>query len=100
MARSRTVHVPASSGNLGPGYDVLGAALGAELVLEVSEAGEFSIDAGGLPVPETRENLVVRAFERLHPADGLAFRVEADIPLARGMGSSAAAIVAGLLAAD
>jgi homoserine kinase len=100
MARSRTVHVPASSGNLGPGYDVLGAALGVELVLEVGEAGGFSIDVGGLPVPETRENLVVRAFERLHPADGIAFRVGADIPLARGMGSSAAAIVAGLLAAD
>jgi homoserine kinase len=100
MARSRTVHVPASSGNLGPGYDVLGAALGVELVLEVSEEDEFSIDVGGLPVPETRENLVVRAFECLHPADGLAFRVGAEIPLARGMGSSAAAIVAGLLAAD
>jgi homoserine kinase len=100
MARSRTVHVPASSGNLGPGYDVLGAALGVELVLEVSESGEFSVDACGLPVPETRENLVVRAFERLHPADGIAFRVGAEIPLARGMGSSAAAIVAGLLAAD
>ena len=100
MARSRTVHVPASSGNLGPGYDVLGAALGVELVLEVSEAGEFSVDACGLPVPETRENLVVRSFERLHPADGIAFRVGAEIPLARGMGSSAAAIVAGLLAAD
>ena len=100
MARSRTVHVPASSGNLGPGYDVLGAALGMELVLEVAEEGDFSIDAGGLPVPETRENLVVRAFERLHSADGIAFRVGAEIPLARGLGSSAAAIVAGLLAAD
>ncbi len=100
MARSRTVHVPASSGNLGPGYDVLGAALSIELVLEVGEEGEFSVDACGLPVPETRDNLVVRAFERLHPADGIAFRVGAEIPLARGMGSSAAAIVAGLLAAD
>src|SRR5688572_6165408 len=100
MARSRTVRVPASSGNLGPGYDVLGAALGMELVLEVEEAGEFSVDASGLPVPEDRGNLVVRAFERLHSADGMAFRVGADIPLARGLGSSAAAIVAGLLAAD
>jgi len=100
MARSRTVLVPASSGNLGPGYDVLGAALGIELVLEVEETGEFSIDVSGLPVPEDRTNLVVAAFERLHPADGVAFRVGAEIPLARGLGSSAAAIVAGLLAAD
>jgi homoserine kinase len=42
----------------------------------------------------------VRAFETLHPADGLSFRIGGEIPLARGMGSSAAAIVAGLVAAD
>ena len=42
----------------------------------------------------------MRAFERLHPADGIAFRSGGEIPLARGLGSSAAAIVAGLVAAD
>jgi homoserine kinase len=42
----------------------------------------------------------VRAFERLHSADGLGFEVRSDIPVARGLGSSAAAIVAGLMAAD
>ena len=42
----------------------------------------------------------MRAFERLHPADGLRFEIRSEIPLARGLGSSAAAIVAGLIAAD
>ena len=43
---------------------------------------------------------MVRAFESLRPADGIAFRLRSEIPLARGLGSSAAAIVAGLFAAD
>ena len=100
MNRTRVVRVPASSANLGPGYDVLAAALSLHLELEVSEAGEFSVDAGGQQVPDDRENLCVRAFEALHPADGLRFEIRSEIPLARGLGSSAAAIVAGLMAAD
>jgi homoserine kinase len=98
-ARRRLVRVPASSANLGPGYDVLAAALSRELELEVTEAGEFSVDAGD-DVPADRSNLCVRAFEHLHPADGLRFEIRSQIPLARGLGSSAAAIVAGLVAAD
>ncbi len=98
--RRRLVRVPASSANLGPGFDVLAAALTLHLELEVAEAGEFSVDAGGLDVPADRDNLCVRAFERLHPADGLAFRIRSEIPLAAGLGSSAAAIVAGLVAAE
>ncbi len=98
--RRRLVRVPASSANLGPGYDVLAAALSLHLEVEVTETGEFSVDAAGDPVPEDRSNLCVRAFEALHPADGLRFELRSDIPLARGLGSSAAAIVAGLMAAD
>lgn len=99
-ARRRLVRVPASSANLGPGYDVLAAALGVQLELEVEEAGSFSVAAEGLEVPLDRSNLCVRAFEWLRPADQIAFRIRSDIPLAAGMGSSAAAIVAGLTAAD
>jgi len=99
-ARHRLVRVPASSANLGPGYDVLAAALDLFLELEVSEAGEFGFDPGPLDLPSGRENLIVRAFETLRPADGIAFRLKRAIPLGRGLGSSAAAIVAGLLAAD
>jgi homoserine kinase len=98
--RHRVVRVPASSANLGPGYDVLAAAVSLFLELEVEETGEFSFDPGGLDVSTGRDNLIVRAFESLHPADGIAFRLQSDIPLARGLGSSAAAIVAGLYAAD
>ena len=99
-ARRRLVRVPASSANLGPGYDVMAAALDLWLELEVEEAGEFSFDPGGMDLPTGRDNLVVRAFEALRPADGIAFRLKRAVPLARGLGSSAAAIVAGLLAAD
>ena len=99
-ARRRLVRVPASSANLGPGYDVLAAALTLHLELEVEETGEFSVEAEGLDVPLDRSNLCVRAFEWLRPADEIAFRIRSEIPLAAGLGSSAAAIVAGLLAAD
>jgi homoserine kinase len=98
--RRRLVRVPASSANLGPGYDVLAAAVSLYLELEVEETGEFSLDPGGLDVSTGRDNLIVRAFETLHSADGIAFRLKSEIPLARGLGSSAAAIVAGLFAAD
>ncbi len=99
-ARRRLVRVPASSANLGPGYDVLAAALAMHLELEVEESGTFSVEAEGLDVPLDRSNLCVRAFESLRPAEGIAFRIKSEIPLAAGLGSSAAAIVAGLLAAD
>jgi homoserine kinase len=91
--------VPASSANLGPGFDCMAAALALHLELEVEETGEFVIETD-LPIPRGRENLCVRAFERLHPAEGFTFRIRSQIPLAGGLGSSAAAIVAGLMAAD
>jgi homoserine kinase len=100
VERKRLVRVPASSANLGPGYDVLAAAVSRHLELEVAETGEFSVDTGGLEVPSDRSNLCVRAFESLHPADGLRFTIRSEIPLTRGLGSSAAAIVAGLAAAE
>ncbi|HEX3242989.1 MAG TPA: homoserine kinase [Solirubrobacterales bacterium] len=99
-ARHRIVRVPASSANLGPGYDVMAAALDLHLELEIAETGEFSFDPGPVDVPGGRDNLLVRAFETLHPADGIGFHLREAIPLTRGLGSSAAAIVAGLVAAD
>jgi homoserine kinase len=99
LRRRRLVRVPASSANLGPGFDVLAAAMSLHLELEVQETGAFSVNTP-LDVPRTRDNLVVKAFERLHPADAFEFRISSEIPLSVGLGSSAAAIVAGLLAAD
>lgn len=92
--------MPASSANLGPGYDVMAAALDVWLELEVAETGTLTVECGQPGLPTGRDNLIVKAFEILHPADGITFRVKSDIPLTRGMGSSAAAIVAGLIAAD
>jgi homoserine kinase len=99
VIRRRVVRAPASSANLGPGFDCFAAALGLHLELEVIETGSFAVETG-LDVPRTRENLCVRAFESLHPADDFTFRISSDIPLTGGLGSSASAIVAGLLAAD
>ena len=99
MNRRRVVRVPASSANLGPGFDCFAAAVALHLELEVEETGSFAVETD-LPVATDQTNLVVRAFERLHPSDGLRFRIRSDIPLSGGLGSSAAAIVAGLTAAD
>jgi homoserine kinase len=93
------VRVPASSANLGPGFDCMAAALSLGLELEVLETGEFAVESD-LPVAKGRENLCVRAFEQLHPAAGFTFRIRSEIPLSGGLGSSAAAIVAGMMAAD
>jgi homoserine kinase len=77
----------------------MAAALALHMELEVIETGEFAVETE-LGIAKGRENLCVRAFERLHPADGFTFRIKSEIPLSGGLGSSAAAIVAGLTAAD
>jgi homoserine kinase len=99
MTRRRLVRVPGSSANLGPGFDVLAAAVSLHLELEVVETGTFAV-VTDLEVPRDRSNLVVKAFERLHPADSFEFRISSRIPLSGGVGGSAAAAVAGLMAAD
>jgi homoserine kinase len=99
LDRRRVVRVPASSANLGPGFDVLAAALALHLELEVVETGSFAVKTE-LDLPRDRSNLAVRAFERLHDPASFEFRISSKIPLSGGLGSSAAAIVAGLMAAD
>jgi homoserine kinase len=99
VGASVTVRVPASSANLGPGFDCFAAALGLYLELEVSEAERFEL-VSELDVRRDRSNLVVVAFERLAPASGHRFEVRSEIPLSGGLGSSAAAVVAGLAAAQ
>jgi homoserine kinase len=98
MGRTVSVSVPASSANLGPGFDCMAAALGLWLHVEVEETGTFAVEHD-LPLPVGRDNVVVRSFERLRSADGITFRIRTDVPLAGGLGSSATAIVAGLAAA-
>jgi homoserine kinase len=99
VRRRRRIRVPASSANLGPGFDVLAAALALHIDVEVAETGRFRVQSE-LSIARDRRNLVVRGFARLHPPDDFEFRIASDVPLSGGLGTSAAAYVAGLLAAD
>ncbi|AEB11239.1 homoserine kinase [Marinithermus hydrothermalis] len=100
------VHVPATLGNLGSGFDALGVALDLWLEAEATpaEADAFLYEGEGT-VPGTPDNLVHRGWRAAWAALGEAappvwIRVRNPIPLARGMGSSAAALVAGAALAD
>jgi homoserine kinase len=99
MNRRRLVRVPASSANLGPGFDAFAAALALYMELEVEETGAFAVETD-LQIATDRRNLAVRGFERLHAPDRFTFRIRSQIPLSGGLGTSAAAYVAGLMAAD
>lgn len=98
MQRRRLVRVPASSANLGPGFDTFAAALALHIELEIVETGRFAVDTR-LDIARDRRNLCVRGFARLHPPDHFTFRIRSQVPLSGGLGSSAAAYVAGLVAA-
>ena len=91
--------VPSSSANLGPGFECSPRRCQPAIEVRGERGGAVRRRLHRLPFPRDRTNLVVRAFERLHPADGLHFSITSTIPLSGGLGSSAAAIVAGLLAA-
>jgi homoserine kinase len=100
------VRVPATSANLGPGFDCLGLAL--DLWLEVRvrahDRDKFTYRGDGR-LPDRADNLVHDGFRRAfaalgRPAPTVAFEVANPIPLTRGLGSSSAALVAGLALAD
>lgn len=102
------VRVPASSANLGPGFDALGLALGLynEIDAQESERVTVTIEGeGAAQLATSEDNVVVRAVRAAHEAAGRPFRGCAlacvnRIPLARGLGSSAAAWVGGLVAGN
>ena len=108
--RSVAVRVPATSANLGPGFDTLGLALSVydELVVTERPAGELVIEVEGEgqgAVPLDDSHLVVRAMMYAYASvgrelPGIHIRAHNRIPHGRGMGSSAAAVVAGLRAAQ
>ena len=101
------VRVPASTANLGPGFDALGLALALYDEVEVAPvASGLRVEVhgeGAGQVPTDEENLVVRALRAAcvrcgWRPDGLVLRCHNNIPHSRGLGSSAAAAVAGVLA--
>ncbi len=103
-----SVSVPATTANLGPGYDQLGLALQLRLQAEALAADSWSVITAGEGadyLEQDSENLIARAGERYcqrqsKPSRPLAVRVTNPIPLGRGLGSSAAAIVAGMALAQ
>ncbi len=103
------VRVPATSANLGPGFDCLGMALDLHNTVEMeATAGGVEVTAegeGAEALAGAAENLVVSAARRLFAAAGrepagFRLRLINTVPLARGLGSSATAIVGGLVAAN
>lgn len=111
FARSVKVIVPASSANLGPGFDCLGLALGLynTIEMDIIPAGEgLDVDVRGEgrgQLPADATNLVVQSFNNICNALGYGplavyIRTTNNIPLGSGMGSSAAATVGGLVAAN
>ena len=103
------VTVPASVANLGPGFDILALALHLQNTVRVEErAGDLTVDPGPGAPAELRDpakNLVTRAYaltcaELGVSADGVHFGCENRIPIGRGMGSSAAAVLSGVLVAS
>jgi len=97
--RRRLVSVPASSANLGPGFDAFCAALALHVEVEVAESGRFGVETD-LDIARDRRNLCVRGFAKLLSPERFSFRIRSTIPLSGGLGSSAAAYVAGLKAAQ
>jgi homoserine kinase len=87
---SLRVRAPASTANLGPGFDCAAVALDLWNELEVGSGGE----------PPDPEHLGVRAFELVAPVAGRSFRWTSRIPRERGLGSSASVIALGLVAAS
>jgi len=103
-----TVRVPGSSANLGPGFDALGIALQVYLECRVSESDHLAITVTGRDAAliSTHENnliwqtaLAVAARER-RSLPFIRLEIDNDIPLGKGLGSSAAALVAGVIIAD
>jgi homoserine kinase len=94
------VRAPATSANLGPGFDCAAVALELWNELELTDDPGVSVEGEGAgELPEDETNLGVRAFALAASPAGRGFRFRNRIPLARGLGSSAAAIALGLRAA-
>ncbi len=105
------VIVPASTSNLGPGFDFLGLALSLPLRVRAAIDSAAKSDAFGALEgtaenwPRSSDNLLLRAFDLARDRSKLdvaplRFDVHSEIPLARGLGSSGAAVAAGLLLAN
>ncbi len=102
------VRVPATSANMGPGFDSLGVALNLynRMSFEETDGGlEITTRKPGGYVPDNENNLIYRAMKRVFDRTGyfprgLRIEQKSDIPMTRGLGSSSACIIGGMLAAN
>ena len=103
--------IPATSANLGPGFDCIGMALNLYNYIDfevIDGYGKLEIEVKGEGADELskdKDNLVYQAYERVflklsQPVPGIRLKMENSIPLARGLGSSSAAVVGGLAIAN
>ena len=105
--QSVTIKIPATSANMGPGFDCLGIALDIWNVVSV-ERGARGFDISGYgedDLPRDSSNMVLASAERVfrelgEPVPEMRVRCHNDIPTARGLGSSSAALVGGLMAGN
>lgn len=102
------VKVPASSANMGAGFDTMGVALSLYNRMEIEEIPEgieiYASD-GSRFAPKDENNLIYRAMEKVfeyvdYKASGIRISQNSDIPMTRGLGSSSACIIGGMLAAN
>lgn len=103
-----TIKIPASTANMGPGFDSIGMALSLynEIQFDIIESGlEIIMTEGGAHVPRDQRNMIYRSIEAgLQatgvPMPGLRIRQTNVIPQTRGLGSSSACVVGGIIAAN
>lgn len=108
--KSVKIKVPATTANCGPGFDSIGIACTFYNELKVTQLDTDRIELevtgeGQGTIPATRDNIVIRAMDKVftrvgYKCSGVRLKMHNRIPLARGLGSSAAAIVGGLFAAN
>lgn len=104
MAQPLSLRLPATSANLGPGFDALGLAMNFALQINARESDAFSIEATGRNAAQTgdvNDSLVLETYRSVLLAQGieaapLHLDLHNEIPLGMGCGSSAAALVAGV----
>ena len=107
MEKNLTIKVPASSANIGPGFDCLALALDIWNTITVS-SGDNTVSINGYGkefLTKNQSNLILKSFHRIFQETGQSppsvhFECENNIPIGKGLGSSAASVIGGLIAGN